>query len=340
MGFIYPGESGNVVYPGTLGIASSVAGTVTTIVTGSAHGLLTGDVVDVYNHTVCTAANSVNQIVTVVNATTFTIPVNSTGYSNGPAGGLVQPHSFINNRPTLPSDGDAFTSAVLAPGWQASLDQSAYSLTKFGFQRIAQNSSGLISTADPTFATAWGRPQQFGTALSLLPIALGSDMEGGPYTAYGSLINPTGTSTLVVYEGDWLEFELTGTYAYASAPGFTNQQQLYLALYYNYHVPGYSGSLTWTRLPGSGWTVGTTIVAGSPNQLCVTAGPVRLRALRQVQTFVLDGAGTNDSSGIIDVQLYAGAMHGDLTGDVPLGFYGDALFGYKIWRQNSPNMEV
>src|SRR6202795_1794956 len=106
MGLVYGGLVGNINYPSSTSIISSVAGSPTIINTLDPHGLATGDIVDIYGHTVNTGANGVNLAVTYLSANQFSVVTNTTGYTSGGFTGSVQPKTYTQNRTTVPSAGD------------------------------------------------------------------------------------------------------------------------------------------------------------------------------------------------------------------------------------------
>ena len=75
--------SGSAVAKTPVTITSSSVANPTVITTAAAHGLVTGDQVAIAGHTGSTPAISGNFTVTVISATTFTIPVNVTVAGSG-----------------------------------------------------------------------------------------------------------------------------------------------------------------------------------------------------------------------------------------------------------------
>ncbi len=101
----YNGKAGNLGSPGAVSILSSTDATPIVVRTSSAHGLVTGDAVWIYDHTVNVNANG-EDYVTVVDATHFQLDGSvGSGAGNGGATGTVQPLTFNPSGTNLLSDG-------------------------------------------------------------------------------------------------------------------------------------------------------------------------------------------------------------------------------------------
>jgi hypothetical protein len=134
---------GNIVYPSPLGISSST-NTSPIQITATAHGLTTGDGVDIVDHTVNTNANG-QWLVTVTGANTFTLQ-GSTGNGVGGATGLVHPITFGQSYP-IPSDGDADAAASVNVALEALGDRAASLLYASGAFKLSALT--LQPTASP-----------------------------------------------------------------------------------------------------------------------------------------------------------------------------------------------
>ena len=149
----YDGIPGNVSFTAPLAISSTSTGaTVTVTVSGALPAdFLTGVVVDITG-VVGNAGTNVNgvHVATVTGASTFTIPVASSGtYSSG---GTVQP---LNMTPlyTVPSDGDPDNAASIFPSLSALGDRTQFLASATGVAKLAGQIS--YSQSDPGNATTW-----------------------------------------------------------------------------------------------------------------------------------------------------------------------------------------
>lgn len=327
----YGGIPSNVVLAGTaLGINNSIAGNPTTIVCSSAHNLMSGDVVDIYNHSTNTGANCIQKTITVVNSTTFTIPVDTTGYTNGGVTGLVQPYAYVNNRAQIPSGGDPYRAATFAPGFAVNMDTSSFLLTQQSIYRLVLGFSSTVNQ-DPNYTDNWAYvPNNEGATLTTMkPVTLSNQT-----TPYGSLLGGFLNNSIAVASNDILELTFDFTYQYYGSVAGLSNQNLYFQLNYAYYVFGFGGSPTFQRMPYSGLSLLTNIITdvGNVQRICTIADHVSMNVVFPIPG-PPQGHGTNDTTGLFDVQLYSGQLYGNL-GDVAVQLNGDAVLGIKQWRQN------
>lgn len=334
MGFTYGGLVGNITYPGVwmseqwVPISSTVKGNPTTVNTAQPHNLLTGDIVDITDHAVCTGINGVNFPVIVTSPTQFTIAVNTSTYTSGGATGFVWPRAYTANRTTIPVDGDPNAASTYAPFGMSNADQNAFAIYQTGAYRFAGgNLQPTVVNTDPTFTTTWGLIKKAGTGGS----AVNAILNSGGSAPFGSLLRG---GPLPVAQSDILECQLDFTWQIDST-GSNGTQALYFALVGAYYVPG-TGSPAFTlpgnMLPQSSKSaivpVGTAV--GSISQ----RGNMTLHACFSVgANMALQGTGASDTAGIFDCQLFAGQTSGT-SGDANGEVLGDAHFTCKIWRQN------
>lgn len=336
-GTAYNGIPGNVLPAAGLAILSTTHGNPTTIHTAAAHGLRTGDVVDITEHHVCTAANGVGFVVTVTGTNTFTIPVNSSTYSNGANTGFVWPQAFTGNVTLLPANGDAYSAATYIPAAACEADRTAWQLTQTGLYRIAGGVFSLTSVQlDPTFSTIWGYVSQNTghTASAMGPIVTaqsgstpkGSILQPGPF--------PVGLNDIVDVSVSF-SVQWTGT----GNSTATGNQDIFFALYGAYYVPGFGGSITFSRVPASGFILRSYIAtAGLANY--PRGGTVRLRGRFSGIGFgSIQGAGATDTMGLMDFQIYAGQNIGDPS-DYQASIFGDILSTVDVLRPNGITVET
>lgn len=138
----YYGQSGNVVYPGSVNISSSTNASPIVVTTASPHGLQTGDLADIRGHQVNTAANGV-RTVTRTGANTFSIN-GSTGNGVGAGTGTVQPINYGSGY-NIPSDGDARNAASANVAFQTLGDRSAADLISLPVYKLALEYAAAVS---------------------------------------------------------------------------------------------------------------------------------------------------------------------------------------------------
>lgn len=154
MGTQYNGISGNITLPGLLTVSSmSGSGTNPTLVTFTgAHGLTTGDRIDLYDIDGNTAANG-EWSVTVTSGVQISIPVTGNGTYTGLFPGVGRPLTFGSTF-QIPSDGDLISGSNNNVAPEALADRTAFLYTTAGFYKIVQQ---VVQGAnDPTIAVTWG----------------------------------------------------------------------------------------------------------------------------------------------------------------------------------------
>lgn len=154
----YNGAPGNLTLPSSvLSVNNASNVSPIQITTSTAHGMTTGDVVDVYNVQGNTAANG-RWVANVQSSLTFELyfanGTASTGNGAYTSGGSALPRSFGSTF-AIPSDGDAEDAASVNVSLQVLADRSAWSSTSFGGAAGApsfmlwQHSTSFL--ADPSF---------------------------------------------------------------------------------------------------------------------------------------------------------------------------------------------
>jgi hypothetical protein len=329
----YNGLPANIAIPGAVAILSSTAANPTVIRTNTPHGMKSGDQSDVTDHATNTGANGFGYIVTFVDSTHFSIPVDTHTYSAGGATGFVWPQAFTGNSSLLPASGDPFSYLTFRPGMANAADREAWSLTQTGIYRLANGNLGATAVhTDPAFGTPWAWIKKgAGGGSALNPVTVTSPTSGTPF---GSLLH---AGAIPVGGADVIECQLDFSWQLDSTGSNTNQV-MYFALNCAYYVPG-TGSPTFTQeLPQSAKRIivpiGTAV--GSIDQ----GGALTLRACFNVAgNLTLQGAGAVDNAGLFDVQLYAGQIAGT-SADANASVLGDAQFMCKVWRPNAVQVET
>jgi hypothetical protein len=155
MGTPYAGLNSNVALPTSLSIQSSTAASPTVIQTVLAHGLTTGDYVDIVGHTTNTGANCINQPVTVIDTTHFSIAINTSAGAAGGATGLVFPQQFTGNISLNPANGDALAASTWIPGMSCLTDRTTGLLARMGAYKLVNDYTISSKQSDPKFTTQW-----------------------------------------------------------------------------------------------------------------------------------------------------------------------------------------
>lgn len=180
-----PGNtSGNL--PATIAIHSSTPATPVQIAVLTPHGLITGDVVNIYGHQVNTVANG-QFTITVTGA--FTFSLNGTvGIGVGGATGTIQPLTVPSF--TIPSDGDALNAASVNVAFESDADRSSWLVTNTGSwkNRVSQglgSNLGAVRHLDNYVGATWGQIVVSSTNVqtmasgSTLPIQVTNDAVAG-----------------------------------------------------------------------------------------------------------------------------------------------------------------
>lgn len=196
----YKGKAGNVTAGATKSITSSTNATPIVVLTSTAHGLTSGDTVDVAGHQTNTAANG-QRTVTVVDSTHFSLD-GSVGNGVGGATGTVHALAF-NVAFTQPSDGDDATGSSIDVPLQAAADREAAILVSTGKYKcveIAWAPFGPGSGGTPGSATAFSTTSLPGTvvAANVVTQSLFSSVQVGDVvevTFLGSGYGGTNTTT-------------------------------------------------------------------------------------------------------------------------------------------------
>jgi hypothetical protein len=332
----FNGISSNVAIPAALTIQSSTAANPTVIQTTGAHGLRSGDIVDITDHYPNTAANSVDQTVTVVDSTHFSVPIDSHTYSAGGTHGFVWPRSFTGNVSLLPANSDPYSAATYIPAAACEADRTAFLLwQQQPYRLMAGNFNLSVLSTDVNFTTPWAYVPHntSATAGSPKPITTTS----GGSTPYGSIIT---SGAIPVNNSDFVEVSvsLTANWFGAVTGSQSPEQEMYFYLYCAYYVPGHTVvQADFVAVGGSpkAYSMGIMTLAGPTYQQSVYNQGVDLKAVFNVfgQIGAPIGHGANDSCGMLDLQIYAAQLHGN-TNDTAVQLWGGAVSSVKVLRPN------
>lgn len=230
MGTAYGGLSATISPPASVAISSSTAGPPAVVNTSTAHGLLTGDYVDIEGHQTNTAINGVQGPVTVTGTTQFTIPI--TGSGTGAATGSVQSVIFTNNVSLNPANGDALSASTWIPGMACLADRTAFLVRNLGAYKLVSITKFINDNDNPATATWTSNPP---SATNTWTLINGSAPAGYPLTVLNCV------------PGDILEFDFAGTIAPSGNSSISYQKMAIMASFY---PPG--GSPTFFKVAGSG----------------------------------------------------------------------------------------
>lgn len=290
----YRGLPANISRPGSLNIVSSTNAS-PIVLTVTAHGLTTGDVVDVANHTTNTAANG-RWAATVIDANDFALYTiggsASRGNGVGGATGTVQPRTFGASF-AMPSDGDAENAASVDVSLQALADR-----TEFAALSIAAGSFCMIGYSHQTLDPATGFGQWGAGSLTT--------------TASQITLVPSGSAFWTI-PGVNMEDLLEIDFGFSAQAGGANSL---LFLEYDGRVPG--------GVPGIGTKLnGTTRPVSTASSY---GGAIHMKAFLPITASNFFGAG--NSGGNVDISLWG--VTTTSTDTVSLdGAYDLAV---KIWR--------
>lgn len=295
---VYRGIPGNTSgnFAGALTISSSTNTSPIQITTSAPHGLITGDVVNVYGHQTNTNANG-QFTVTVTGANTFTLNGSTTSGSAGGATGNVQPLTAPSFN--QPSDGDALNASSANVPFDALADRSAWIYTEVGSYKWRVGggapNDGAIQNEDAFVGGTWGN----------LNIASTNTRTG----ATGSTIPWQVANDAIAGDIIDLQLDFTITWGGGASPG----NGLFLFLEYATQQPG--GSLSsYSKVHASAkWIEPPSI--GSTQYI-----PCTLHAWQ----------GIGAASSIVWVRPSGFVPTGGGTGQV--NFYSDYFLTCRHWR--------
>jgi hypothetical protein len=231
MSTTYKGQAANVTIPAPLAIVSSTDAT-PIVVTTLAHGLTSGDTVDIFGHAVNVAANGIG-VVDVITGTTFALRGSAgSGAGAGGATGTVQPRTFVTTV-QQPSDGDAAAAASIDTPMQAAADREAALLVMTGSGALVDV---LTSAHDVTGSANWD-------SVTISSLSTWLNLTGATVWAPTRSI---ASGTNAVNAGDVLVIDASSSFVLGSLAIWEGQ----LALWVSITPPG--GADTWVQLPGSG----------------------------------------------------------------------------------------
>jgi len=175
MSTIYRGIADNASRAASRNISSSTNASPIVVTTTAAHGLSTGDRVDIVSHATNTAANG-PWTITYLSPTTFSLN-GSTGNGSGVATGSVTPFCFANGA-NVPDDGNDANASSIDVAHEANLDRAVWLAERIGTMRLvgrlnvtkAAATPGASITALTTAGTnAWGADSNSDTAWAVRP---------------------------------------------------------------------------------------------------------------------------------------------------------------------------
>jgi hypothetical protein len=252
MSTTYSGIPGNTSgsLPAAKAIASSTAANPTVITTSAAHGLTTGQVVDVYGHELNLGANGQN-VATVTGANTYSIPVNTTGATPGVNTGHViglYPGASTN----IPADGDVRNAASVNVPFENVMDRSSWLALGLGASKVSVYN--FANYSDDTQAD-W---DTFTFAANSTWTPSDSNTTIGTVNAY-PFIN----------QGDlvFVEFDLSLSWTTAGSAGSVSAMQL--GLYATMAGPGVAFPAL-VQVPGSVRYFGGAVPASGNEQINMT----------------------------------------------------------------------
>ncbi len=214
------GDSNNVTFPSPVNIQSSTNTNPIVIQTSSAHGLTTGDEVDVADHVTNTTANGVWRA-TVVDSTHFSVPV--AGIATGGATGTVQSLA-LGSTFQIPSDGDDDKAASFNVAYEALADRTAKLAVMTGGYKTVGIKRSVVTVTDP------GTPN--GLVINAATGAFGTAVQIGNYVPTGVAIIPGDLfevefrSTAVASGGAPATFALGLFYDFGAGTGANDAQSL------------------------------------------------------------------------------------------------------------------
>ena len=237
----YRGIPGNLSsnFPGTINITSSTYATPIVITTSTSHGLITGDIVIVYNHQTNVAANG-QFTITVLSSNTFSLNGSAnTGGSAGGATGVVQPLTAPSFN--QPSDGDGRNAASVNVPLDALADRTAFLQQATGFYkwRLDQSETniGFLNHADSFAGGTWANLNISSTNTRTAFTGTGGGGAPLPWNVSNDGIN-----------GDVIELQLDFTVTWGGSTSPANG--LYLFFEVAFQSPGASIT-SYSLVPGS-----------------------------------------------------------------------------------------
>jgi len=329
----FNGIPGDILLPTYVSILSSTAANPTVIRTSSAHGLRSGDVVDITDHSVNTGANGFGLVASIVDSTHFSVPIDTSTYSNGANTGAVYPRAFTGNVTLLPANSDPYSAATYIPAAACEADRTAWQLSQTGIYRLMGGVFSLtsIASADPGFTTNWAFVNYNNGKTAAAPGPIVTSSSSGAQPAFGSLLR---AGAVPVGDADIIDISvMVSLHQIGTGNGAaTGSQDVFLSLFGAYYVPGFGGTKTWTQLPFSA-RVFRSYIAAAGTAAYPQGGSLTLRS--RFQVFNLNGHaqghGAVDTSGMLDVQMYAGQTAGSVS-DYQTALYGDSLLTMDVLR--------
>jgi hypothetical protein len=292
----YDGIHGNIVTNPAMTISSSVVGnpTIVNVVGTLPADFATGVLVDIQGHTVNTKANGIWPA-TVTGAAQFSIPVNTTGGTNGGGTGTAQPLNMTGSY-TIPSDGDFDNNASISPSLSDLGDRSQFLASVAGSHKFVKVPSVNIST-NP-YNTPW--MQLVGPVTGLNPM---TGMNGGlsSYTIPG------------IVGGDIVEVTLETSVDLIAAGAGNFQTRFGLAL--GFYPYGASAPLV-TVFPVKSFS--------GPGSNTPNFTPLSLRTWTFAPSSLSDGS--------VGYQLYVAFFCDTFGATETVSFMGDMLLVPKVWR--------
>lgn len=311
----YDGIANNVTFPSPIAIQSTTDAHPIVVQTATAHGLMTGANVDIYDHLVNTHANVADSI-TVIDSTHFSLDgaISGNGAGNGGATGFVQPLTFGASA-AIPSDGDNEDGATLDVQAEAIFDRSAVILYGIGAYKLA--AYGVLGDTISSGTNGERIEDEIPPLDAFINHATTSGLVQMDQTAVSA---PASWIIDRVQSGDILELMLEGT-AKLLGTAAANYTATF-AIGYQFHHSIASGSLVAAIASPS---FGPSKAMSSPGSSALSLAPLSLRAIATVPTFD-DGS----LQGFCYVAPYCN-VGGVSTATAKI--LGDYVISYRVWRQ-------
>jgi hypothetical protein len=233
MGVAYNGLGGNIAPPASVAISNVGSTAPLEVTTATAHGMLTGDEVDIFGVQGAVGANG-SWIVTVIDATHYTLN-GSSATAAYTTGGSSQCIVFSGNVGLNPANGDALNASTWIPGMSCPQDRTAYLVARLGFAKLVSITRFSNDNDNPATQIWASNPP---TASATWTIINGSAPAGYP------VVVPDCQS------GDIFEFDFAGTIETSAPSGLSYQK---IAVMSGFYPPG--GAPTYAKVAGSGQTM-------------------------------------------------------------------------------------
>jgi hypothetical protein len=248
VGTSYNGLGANIAAPASVAVSDASNTTPIEITTSTAHGMLSGDYVDIAGVEGNTAANGVWQVA-VLDATHFNL-TGSVGNGAFVAAGTptAQCVTFSGNVGLNPANGDALNASTWIPGMSCPQDRTSFLAKNLGAYKLV-GVTPISATLDSN--TQWS-------------------LTGPSATGTWTVITSSPLVGFAYVNGDLLDITFTTTVQAQNGIGVTQQN---IGLVYASQVPG--GALSpYQEVNGSGVMLSNVATGGGPLTPVALAGVV------------------------------------------------------------------